>query len=278
MRQMDNVISNGPDEARLRRRERARNDLRKLWTDRHIWQSLALKDIQAKYRLSVLGSIWISLSMGITAFTIGLIYGQFFGVNMESYLPYFTAGIIFWTWINMSMNESGGALVNASSLIKASNLPMVFFVMRVVQRNFIIMLHNLIILLLVWLYFQWHLPLISLASLAGAALLFLFLVGAGTIIAFVCVRYRDVQPLVAAATQFLFFATPILWLPEQLKVGRMILMLNPFAYLITVTRDPLLARPVAWEDWAIATLIVAVTLSLAAAMYVRYRDRIAYWI
>jgi ABC-type polysaccharide/polyol phosphate export permease len=45
-----------------------------------------------------------------------------------------------------------------------------------------------------------------------------------------------------------------------------------------VTRDPLLARPVAWEDWAIATLIVAVTLSLAAAMYVRYRDRIAYWI
>ena len=150
--------------------------------------------------------------------------------------------------------------------------------MRVVQRNFIIMLHNLIILTIIWLVFQWPLSISVLLSLLGVAILYLFLTGCSIVIALVCVRYRDVPPIVTATTQFLFFASPILWYPEQLKFGTAILSFNPFAYLISVVRDPVLGRAVAPEAWAISVLITMLVIGLASLTYVRYRDRVAYWI
>lgn len=257
---------------------RAWTDLCATAADSHIWRALALADIRAKYRMSTFGTLWITLSMGVMAVSIGLIYGQFFGQDISSYLPYFTAGMLAWTFMSSALNEATTALTASGTWIKGSSLPISFYVMRMVQRNFLIFLHNIIVLALVWLYFRWNIDAASLLSLPGLAIVYAFLAGCSIVIAFACVRYRDIPPMVGAITQFVFFASPIIWLPDQLKVGRFLLDYNPVAYMIAVLRDPVLGRPVSAGTWIIAVLLAAGALAAAAAVYYRYRDRIAYWV
>ena len=212
------------------------------------------------------------------ALAIGLFYGQFFGQDMHVYLPYFTASYITWTFIASVIGEASVTLVGAGNLIKSSQMPIVFHILRMLQRNLIIVLHNAIVLFLIWPFVRWSLYPSAVLSLAGLVLLYLFLVGASAVIAIICVRYRDVPPLIQVLIQFLFFLTPIIWYPEQIKFGTEILKLNPVMYMLIVVRDPLLGRPVEIQTWLIAIGLSAASLIAGSLIYMRFRRRIAYWV
>lgn len=257
---------------------RARSDLLLAIKDAYIWNSLAVADIRSKYRLSTLGSLWITMSTGALAVAIGLLYGQFFGQEIREYLPYFAAGYIAWIFMSSIISEASTNLVEASGLIKGTSLPIVFHIMRMIQRHLIIYGHNFLVVIAIWLYFAWPLGLSTLLALYGLFTCYLFMAGLAMIIAVICVRYRDIPPLIQALTQFLFFASPIIWQPESLSYGRIILYLNPITYFLTTIRDPLLNRPLDGFAFLGATVLAIGSLALGALFYIRFRGRIAYWV
>jgi ABC-type polysaccharide/polyol phosphate export permease len=259
-------------------RRRAISDLIRVYTQRRIWHQLAWVDIRSKYRLSTLGTFWITAAMAVLAVSIGVLYGQFFGQDMHSYLPYFATGYIIWGFISGTFNEASTSLVSYSNLIKGSQLPIVFHVLRVTQKQLIILAHNAIVILGIWLFFRWPLKFSMLLSFAGMALTFVFVAAISIVIAMMCVRFRDIPPLVQSAIQFLFFATPIMWYPESMRFGEFVLWANPLTVFLTISRDPFLDRPVEWHIWAVAVAMTAFVVAAAAAVYVRYRSRIAYWV
>jgi ABC-type polysaccharide/polyol phosphate export permease len=258
--------------------ERALRDLRDVVVRSTVWSSLANADIRSKYRLSTFGSLWITLTTGAMALAIGLFYGQFFGQDMHTYLPYFTASIITWTFISSVLGEASLTLVGAGNLIKSSQMPIVFHILRMLHRNLIIILHNAIVLAAIWPFVRWSLYPSAVLSLLGLVLLYLFLVGISAVIAIVCVRYRDIPQLVQVFIQFLFFLTPIIWYPEQIHSYKEILKLNPLSYMLIIVRDPVLGRPVEIQTWIIAIALAAASLMAGSLMYVRFRRRIAYWV
>jgi ABC-type polysaccharide/polyol phosphate export permease len=258
--------------------DRALRDLRDVVVRSTIWSSLAYADIRSKYRLSTFGSLWITVTTGAMALAIGLFYGQFFGQDMHSYLPYFTASIITWTFISSVLSESSLTLVGAGNLIKSSQMPIVFHVLRMLQRNLIIILHNAIVLAAIWPFVRWSVHPSAVLSLIGLLLVYLFLVGASVIISIVCVRYRDVPQLIQVLIQFLFFLTPIIWYPEQIHFGAAILKFNPLMYMLIIVRDPILGRPVELQTWIIAIALSLASLTAGSLMYVRFRRRIAFWV
>jgi ABC-type polysaccharide/polyol phosphate export permease len=258
--------------------DRALRDLREVVLRSTIWSSLARADIRSKYRLSTFGSLWITLTTGAMALAIGLFYGQFFGQDMHSYLPYFTASIITWTFISSVLGEASLTLVGSGNLIKSSQMPIVFHIMRMLQRNLIIALHNAVVLVAIWPFVRWSLYPSAVLSLVGLVLLYLFLVGMSGVIAIICVRYRDIPPLIQVLIQFLFFLTPIIWFPEQIHSYKGILMLNPMSYMMMIVRDPILGRPVEVQTWIVAIALSAASLMMGSLMYLRFRRRIAYWV
>jgi len=263
---------------RISASERAKNDLRSAVTHARIWNVLAFADIRSKYRLSTFGSLWITITTGALALAIGLIYGQFFGQDIRSYLPYFVASYVTWIFIASVLGEASTALTGAGNLIKSSQMPIVYHVLRMVQRNFVIAAHNVIVLAGVWPFVRWSVGPEALLSIAGLVLLYFFLVGLSLTVAIVCVRYRDIPPLIQVLTQFLFFVSPVIWYPEKLTYGALILLINPIAYFLMVVRDPILGREVSLDIWAIALCLTIVSLAAGARMYSRFRDRIAYWV
>lgn len=259
-------------------RARAIDDLRRVLTDSYVWRALAWANIRSSYRLSSLGTLWITTTTAIFAVSIGLIYGQFFGQDMSQYMPYFVTGFITWGFISTSLTSGSNALIAYHNFIKGSQMPIVFHVLRVVQTQLIVFGHNLIVLVGIWLFFRWPLTAYSLLSLVGLALTFVFVASTTLFLAVACVRFRDIPPLIQAVVQFVFFATPIIWYPEQLRFGSVVLWGNPVAYFLMVTRDPFLGRPTDPLVWAAALVMALLALTLACAMYVRYRGRIAYWV
>jgi ABC-type polysaccharide/polyol phosphate export permease len=258
--------------------ERAKEDLKQALVRIPLWNALAVSDIRSKYRLSTLGSFWITCTTGALALAIGLIYGQFFGQNIHDYLPYFTTTYIIWIFISSVIGEASTTLVGAGNLIKSSQMPIVFHVLRMLQRNLIIAGHNAVVIALVWPFIRWHIGPEVLLAVPGAVILYSFLAGAAVVIAIVCVRYRDIPPLIQVLIQFLFFISPVIWQPEQLRFGTFVLVLNPIAYMLAVVRDPILGRDVPLETWLIAAALAVASLVAGALMYLRFRGRIAYWV
>jgi ABC-type polysaccharide/polyol phosphate export permease len=134
------------------------------------------------------------------------------------------------------------------------------------------------VLAAIWPFVRWSLYPSAVLSLVGLVLLYLFLVGVSAIISIICVRYRDIPPLIQVLTQFLFFLTPIVWYPENIHRGKAVLQLNPVSYMLIIVRDPILGRPVEIQTWIIAIALVAASLTAGSLMYVRFRRRIAYWV
>jgi lipopolysaccharide transport system permease protein len=256
---------------------KCREDIAPFITRHVTWRALAAGDIRSKYRRTMLGPWWITATNAITALIMGAVAGRFLGADMKTYLPHFMVSMTIWNFIASSLGESCYTMINAGGMIKAVDMPILIHVMRMVQRNLIIFLHNIAIIPVIWLIYPWSIGFVSLLSLFGLALVYIFIVSLTTIVSMICVRYRDVPPVMNAIIQLLFFISPIIWAPGQIKGGTFIVALNPIAYLLAVTRDPLMGIVPSLASWAGAFGCVAVLTAAMIFIYTRYRSRVVYW-
>jgi hypothetical protein len=110
-----------------------------------MWSTLGWQDIRQRYRRSVLGPIWITLSMAILVGTLGVIYGRVFHTELKEYLPFLCLGFIIWGFISSCANECCTAFTASAGIIKQSKGAFSIHVLRVVWRNFIVFAHTFVI-------------------------------------------------------------------------------------------------------------------------------------
>src|SRR5437879_9847490 len=73
----------------------------KVW----MWWALAWQDIRLRYRGSVLGPFWLTISTLVMVVAMGLIYSQLFRMEIATYLPFLTLGLITWQWLSATITE-----------------------------------------------------------------------------------------------------------------------------------------------------------------------------
>src|SRR5579862_3228594 len=61
-----------------------------------VWGIMGWDDIRQRYRRSVLGPFWITLSTGIFILLLGVIYSRLFHMELQHYMPYLSVGYIVW--------------------------------------------------------------------------------------------------------------------------------------------------------------------------------------
>src|SRR5678816_199929 len=107
--------------------------------------SLAWHDVGSRYRGSILGPFWITLSMGLMVLGIGFLYANLFGIALNIFLPYVALGIVFFGVITGTVNEGCDTFVQAAGMLSQTSLPMFTFVWRTLFRNMINLGHHLVI-------------------------------------------------------------------------------------------------------------------------------------
>jgi ABC-type polysaccharide/polyol phosphate export permease len=244
----------------------------------HIWSALGWQDVKQRYRRSMLGPFWLTISTGLMVALMGPLYGKLFNQDFGAYFAFLTIGFVLWQLISQTVNESCTSFITAEGYIKQVKLPLSIHILRVVWRNVVYFLHNMLVVVVVLLYLK--VP-------VGAALLLFplsvlvfsfnaFLIG--MILGVMCARFRDIPIIMLNLMQAAFFLTPILWQPAMLGRYEWSVNLNPFYHFIEIMRAPLLGAWPSVLSWQVVGAITVVAFACALAILGRFRARVPYWV
>ena len=67
--------------------------------------SLASHDVISRYRGSILGPFWITLSMAFMVLGIGFLYSELQHISLQETMPFVALGIVFWGMISLVIIE-----------------------------------------------------------------------------------------------------------------------------------------------------------------------------
>jgi ABC-type polysaccharide/polyol phosphate export permease len=244
-----------------------------------MWGRLGWQEIRRRYRRTVIGPFWTTLSLGIFIGVLGIVWAGLWGQDPKAYLPYLCAGLISWNFVQANINDGCLVFVGGEAFIKQLPFPYSMLVWSVVWRNLILFLHNLVIFGIVAVYTSVPLSAASLLVVPGLVLDSLNGVWMAMILGVVCARYRDVQQLVASALQIAMFVTPIFFAREQLgpKFERFV-DYNVLYHYVELMRAPLLGRPPDPKSWLMVALSLVVGWTATLWFFSRYRHRVPYWL
>lgn len=229
--------------------------LRPLWQYRGFILGMVNREIQGRYKGSVLGGLWALLNpvAMITIYTIVLsqvMRARLPGLDDSlAYSVFLCAGIFTWTMFAEIISRCVNVFVEHANLLKKNNFPRTTLPVIVVLSsmvNFVIIFGLFLIFLAVTGRFPGHtliamVPLIAL-ELACA-------VGLGVFLGTLNVFFRDVQQITNIGLQFWFWLTPIVYpvtiLPEFAR--DLLLTWNPLAQIVIASQDIMLMNR--WPDW-----------------------------
>jgi len=244
----------------------------------HIWGALGWQEVMQRYRRSVLGPFWLTISTAIMVGIMGPLYGKLFKQDIGDYFAYLAVNLVMWQTIFQLVQDSCTAFIVSEGYIKQVQLPLSIHVLRMLWKNLIILAHNFVVVVLAIALMRpaidAHLLLFPLALLTFAA----NALWVGILLGMACARFRDVTLMVTNLMQVAFFATPIMWKPQMLGRHEWAVNLNPLYHFLEILRAPLLGGPVSMVSWAVVAGITVVGYSVMLALYSRFRARIAYWV
>lgn len=254
------------------------------WANRELWGHLGWQDIRQRYRRSVLGPLWITLSMAVTAIALGLLYSQLFGQPLKIFLPYVTVGFIIWGFIQGCVNEGAEVFIANEGLIKHLPSPLSVHVYRLVWRQALFFAHNLAVYVLMLVFFDVPIGWSILLAIPAFALLMVNGLWVAFVVGIVSTRFRDIPPVIHSIVQLMFFMTPIVWMYDQIlndprtaQRARLV-EFNPFLHFVEIVRRPMLGQSFEPRHWLI-TCLITVLGTLVALLFLRnYRARVSYWV
>jgi ABC-2 type transport system permease protein len=263
---------------------RAFGDLKQGWQQRPLWGYLGWQDIKQRYRRSVLGPLWVSISMAVIATAMGILYGALFQNDLPTFLPYVATGLLIWNFVNGCILEGSEVFIANEGLIKFLPAPLSLHVYRLVWRQTLFFLHNLVVWAALMVIFPHPLGWSLLLTLPAFVLLVVNGAWISVLAGIVATRFRDIPPIIASLTQLLFFMTPIVWqydtllrnpaVAERARIAE----LNPVMHFVEILRQPLLGEPIVWRHWVVVAAITVVGCAAALVFLRNYRSRVAYWV
>jgi ABC-type polysaccharide/polyol phosphate export permease len=242
------------------------------------WLYLGIQDIKLRYRRSILGPWWATISTAIMIMALGFLWSNIFVTDTKTYIPFFAVGYVFWIWISAQISDATTGFVQFENVIKQTNLPFPIYIFRLCVRNFMMLLHNLVIVFIVIFLFGIDININIVFFFPAVLLIQIVLIMLCLAVSIFCTRYRDMSQMIAVLLQVVFFFSPIIWEPKLLRAHRELIDFNPIFHWIEIIRQPLLGNSASLDSWLF--VLINATLFFLLSIYIlgRYRNRISVWL
>ncbi len=253
---------------------------------RELFSSLVRRDLQARYKGSILGVAWSLanplLLMGIYLLVFSVLWKVTNGI--DHYPLYLLSGLAVWVFFSTSLASSARSMLEYADLIKKVRFPRQLVAFSVVATQLVAFAAMLAVVIALGLIALPRTRAEIWLSLPLATLVVCLVAGLALAIASANVVFRDVEHLVSAALLPWFFLTPILYsfaaLPGGLDshhtVKEVLRWGNPITPPIEALRAPLYAGQLPrWTDVLYTVGAAAASLALGAWVFSRVDDRIA---
>jgi lipopolysaccharide transport system permease protein len=247
-----------------------------IWRHRELAFFIAWRDVQLRYRQTLLGVGWAVLQPLIATAIFALFFGRLGGIPSDG-LPYplfALVGLIPWQMFSYVLLQSSNSLVENQNILRKVYFPRIIMPVASMGAGVLDFAVSFMVLLLA---LGWYRIAISWRLLALSPLIVLALVtalGVGLWMATLNVRYRDVRHTVPFVSQIWFFATPVVYpasiVPER---WRPLMGLNPMAGVIEGFRWALLGAGEVSGGLLAVSASTAGLLLVSGLVYFRRMER-----
>ncbi len=240
---------------------------------------MAWSDIRARYKRSVLGPCWITISTAIGVVGLGFIWSALFKMDRASYIPSLTVGLILWQFFSGCIVESASVFSRQANIIRNLRLPISLHSAQLVLRHIINLAHNLPLFFLVAIILGKPLTPVSLEAIPNFILVVVNLFWISLIVGISGARFRDLEYFISMIMPLLMFFSPVMYRPNALPsfMGKF-MWLNPLADMIEIVRYPLLGESTPLFLYAVNIGMLIVGGTLALMLFNAKRNRIAFWV
>ncbi|MGZ4608971.1 MAG: ABC transporter permease [Actinomycetes bacterium] len=264
---------------------------------RELLANLTLRDVRSRYKRTIFGNAW-SL---INPLASMLIYTVVFGVllqvtpdkgdpsGLDVFALWLLCGLLPWTFLSVGIGAGMNALVVNSNLVLKVYLPRAALVVSGVLAVGVTFLIEMAVLVVVLTVFGANALVWIPLALVLIALLALFTLGLGLILAIANVYFRDTQHFVAIFLQMWFYLTPILYpvsyvVKQQARLDAeghhfpllTLFRLNPMEHFVAAFRNVLYDnRWPSGVDLSVCALSAALAIGLGLFVFGRYEGRLA---
>jgi ABC-type polysaccharide/polyol phosphate export permease len=217
------------------------------------------RDMRIRYATTILGPFWTTLSVLLTTMALGGVYGTLFNLELKTYIPYVSTGLLVWNFFSNVLNEAPTLFTSSRSILLNTNFPLGIFSIQMVWKNMVVYLYSVPAVLFVN-YFLGSIPgLVTIQSFVALILLSLTLVPLAHILGIIGAKLPDIAVFFPTIMLIVFLATPILWPISSLGNRTWIAEANPVYWVIAAVRQPLLNVSPDKNSWIVMIVLAVVT-------------------
>lgn len=256
-------------------------DLAELWRYRELTWFMALRDVQVRYKQTVLGVLWAVIQPVVTTFVFTLFFNRVAGIQGPPGAPYelwVFCAMIPWQLFATALTNAGNSLVGSQNLITKVYFPRLSIPLSTVLAalvDFAIAFGLLLVLMLCYGRLPGPavlaLPAFVLMAVAAALAVGLWLSALN-------VQYRDVRYVIPFLAQIWFFATPIVYGAAKVRdrfgpAGEVLYGLNPMAGVVEGFRWALLGTAPPSAGLLAASAAATAALLVGGLFYFRRMEQ-----
>lgn len=257
------------------------------WAKFDLLRTLVQRDLEARYKGSVLGNLWPLLNQ----LSQLLIYTYVFSIvlnvklnlkglpaNDATFGLWLFAGLLPWMAFTGGLSQAAASVLMQPNLVKKVVFPLALLPLVPILSTFIESTFGLIALIVLVAVSSQTLH----ATLVLLPLVFLpqllLTAGLGYLMAGFTVFLRDIPQTLSVILNLWFYLTPIVYpasvIPKEFR--ELVFWLNPLAAIAEVYRDLVLVGEVQhWGEWGVASAISLVVFCLGVWCYRRLRPAFA---
>lgn len=209
-------------------------------------------------------------------------WSTLFGLDPRRYIPFVAAGLAVWAFITSSYTDGCFTFGRAQVYLKQIPINRCVFIFRGLYGNLIVLAIGMATSLsLVVILLPQNIGPGTLMVIPGIAMVAAAAFVTMQTLAYIGMRFRDIQHALPSLFQLLFVLTPILYPTEMLKVRglEIVQFVNPFTSIIEIIRAPLLDGVAAeWPYYVVVIGYALVFQFLSVAVHARWQRELPYWL
>ena len=250
--------------------------LAELWEYRELFLFLAWREVQVRYRQTLIGTAWAILQPLLGMVVFSLFFGRLAKVPSDGVpYPLFSyVGLLAWTFFAGAVSGAAASLVGAGNLIQKVYFPRVVVPASAVLAATVDLGPSLFAAGGLMWWFGASPRVEMFAALGFFAIAVVAALGVGMGLAALNVEYRDVRYALPFALQLWMFSTPIVYpgslVPER---WRALYSLNPMASVVDGVRWALLGTPPPPASAVAAGALAAIVMFAVGLAYFHRVER-----
>lgn len=213
-------------------------------------RNLAVRDIEIRYKHSLLGLYWAIINPLLTAAIFGFVFGVIFHASSGSvpYVVYLLTGLTFWNLSANGITSATGSVSGNASLVAKIYFPRIVLPTAAVLARLIDLAFSVIVLAVAAAIYRTGISLAVLAIPLVLCVQLLLTLGIGYLVAALNVLYRDMSQLVGLMLMIWMYLTPVLYAVAAISRRlSSIVLLNPMGAILDAERSLIFTGHV--TDW-----------------------------